>query len=400
MNDYRTINVERTKKLFRDYFNEKEDLVLKTCGRLEILGNHTEYSSGLVLNASTDNLSIYAAAKKTSNETITIKSEGYDDFKIDIKDTTLDMEHEKETSKSLVKGMIRYLLDRGYYVGGMEVYITSTIFKGAGVSSSSSFAVMIGKLLSYFYNDDKIDPIVIAFGAKWAENNYFGKNSGIQDALGCISKGMELLDCEDQEHPIITHFDADLSKYRILLINSLSDHANKASGEAFQSIVDDYKYIASLYNQKYLRFIDEDDFMKRFNEDSNSSKRAYKRAYHYINELKRVRRAYKSLTSSDLHDFFKAFNESGLSNENMLCNVTLENEKTNSLKEVIDYGRSLIKDGAIRVHGGGFGGASITIINNDEAKDYVEKMAKLVGKDNIIEVVISEEPLKIYKSND
>ena len=394
MENYKLENIQKVRGLFREFYHEKEDIIIVSCGRLEVLGNHTEYSSGLVINASTDNLSIYTAAKKTSDGVITIKSEGYQSFKVDINDVELNKDTDTETSLGLVKGVVKRLLDLGYKVGGFEAFVTSTIFKGAGVSSSSSFAVMIGKLLSYFYNEDKIDHIVLAFTSKWAENNYFGKNSGIQDALGCVSDGMELLDCKDQEHPIITHFKAPLDDYSILLINSLTNHANKDAGLAFQSIVDDYHYIASLYGEKYLRFIPKEDFLKKFNEDGNSTKRAYKRAYHYIHELERVNRAYDGLTHNNLKEFFDAFNESGLSNENMLCNVCLESEKSNSLKEVIDTGRKLIKDGAIRVHGGGFGGASITIINKKEKDAYIKEMEKLVGKDNIIEVVISHEPLK------
>lgn len=397
MNQDELKRVERIKKLFSDYYHQDADLVIKSCGRLEILGNHTEYSSGCVINASTDNLSILVAAKKVDDGKIVVKSEGYDDFTVDINDIEVNKYTDTETSYGLVKGVLKYFKDHNFLTGGMKVYVTSTIFKGAGVSSSSSFAVVIGKLLSYFYNEDKIPHIKLAFCAKWAENNYFGKNSGIQDALGCISDGVELLDCKDQENPIITHFDSHLDDYAILLINSLTNHANKEAGEAFQSIVDDYKYIASLYNQKYLRFIPRDDFMKLFESDGNKNKRAFKRAYHYLNELDRVEKAYQGLLRGDVKTFLQCENESGLSNENLLCNVTLESEETNSLKEVIHRGRELLKDGSIRVHGGGFGGASITFINKKDKEAYIEEMAKLVGRNNICEVVISHEPLKIYR---
>lgn len=397
MNKIEELRIKEVKETFLNTFHHECDFVIKSCGRLEILGNHTEYSSGLVINASTDNLSIFAAASKSNDDKIHIISKGYKDLLVDIHQLEYNPLLDNESSEGLVKGVLKYFLSHDFNIGGLEVVINSTIFKGAGVSSSASYAVLVGKLLSYFYNNNEIEHVRLALCSKWAENNYFGKNSGIQDALGSVSNGMEILDCKDQHNPIITHFDADLKDYSILLINSLCSHDNSEATEAFNSIPADYKYIANLYGERYLRFIPKDDFLKEFNKEENNSKRAYKRAYHYINELDRVEKAYDSLIKGDFNTFFKQFNESGLSNEFILCNVTLPSEETNSMKEVLDYGRSIIKDGAIRVHGGGFGGCCIAIINNNEKESFIEKMAKLVGKDNIVEVTISNEPLKIYK---
>ena len=63
MENYKLENIQKVRGLFREFYHEKEDIIIVSCGRLEVLGNHTEYSSGLVINASTDNLSIYTAAK-------------------------------------------------------------------------------------------------------------------------------------------------------------------------------------------------------------------------------------------------------------------------------------------------------------------------------------------------
>lgn len=397
MNQIEKLRIQEVRDSFKNTFHHECDFVIKSCGRLEILGNHTEYSSGLVINASTDNLSIFAAASKSSDNKIHIISKGYSDLIVDINDIEYNKLTDTETSLGIVKGVLKYFLSHDFNIGGLEVSINSTIFKGAGVSSSSSYAVLIGKLLSYFYNNDEIEHVRLAHCSKWAENNYFGKNSGIQDALGSISNGMELLDCKDQHNPIIIPFKANLDGYSILLINSLCSHDNTEATEAFNSIPSDYKYIAGLYNQRYLRFIPKDEFLNEFDKEENKSKRAYKRAFHYINELDRVIKAYDALINNDLKTFFIEFNESGLSNENILCNVTLPSEETNSMKEVLDYGRSIIKDGAIRVHGGGFGGCCIAIISNLEKDEFISNMSKLVGLDNIVEVIISNEPLKIYR---
>ena len=128
-----------------DNFKDKKGLrFYSSSGRAEILGNHTDHNHGKVLVAAIS-CDIAACVKKTDNNTVTVQSEGYREIVVDLN----DLEPKKEeygTSTALVRGVARALKDRGYSFGGFTAYSTSDIFKGAGVSSSAAFEVLIAEI--------------------------------------------------------------------------------------------------------------------------------------------------------------------------------------------------------------------------------------------------------------
>ena len=129
-------------------------------GRTEVCGNHTDHNRGKVLAAAVD-LDIIAYAKPTDDGIITIKSEGYDRFSVDTKDTAVKAE-EKDTTKALVRGVVSGFLQNKLYAGGFNAYITSDVMKGSGVSSSAAFEVLISSILSGLYNDNTVSAVKTA----------------------------------------------------------------------------------------------------------------------------------------------------------------------------------------------------------------------------------------------
>ncbi|MEG0034588.1 MAG: galactokinase family protein [Bacilli bacterium] len=386
--------IARLKKLkdtFYNSFGMEPGEFIRSCGRLEIIGNHLDYNGGHVMNASVENLCILGCAAKMHDK-IVIRTEGYDDIILNLNDLEYSAS-EKETSVAIVKGICNRLKELGYKLDGICLQIDSNIPNGGGVSSSAAFGVLVCKILSVYYNKDELTTIDIAKIVRFAENNYFGKGSGLQDEIGCCSKGFSITDYYDQANPIVTTFNTDLGKYKFLIINTLSSHSD--STKDFDMIVSEMKEIAHKYGEEYLINVDYVTFLNDFKDPQNGSQRKYKRAYHFFNENKRVLEAYDVLKENDIASFLKLFEESGLSSENNLQSIIAEGQTTNNLRKVLDLGREIIVDGAIRVHGGGFGGTALVLINEKEINSFKLKMSKLVPVNCIYEVELSKNPLLV-----
>lgn len=390
-------NILKTKELFVQHFNEEPTDYFKSCGRLEIIGNHTDYNSGTVITSSAGNLNILTSVKKSDDNMIVIKSEGYPDLVVDLGDTEFK-ESEKETSVAFVKGIVTRFQQLGYQVGGFKVEMMSTIYKGGGVSSSAAYCVLICKILSYYYNNDSIDTVTMAKISKWSENNYFGKGSGLLDQIGCCSKGFVQSDFRDQENPVINECSVDLGNYKILLLDTKTDHSESQGG--FQQLVADMHEVATFFGVQYLIELTKEQFMAEYNKPQHNGQRAWDRAYHFMTEVERVDRAYKALQANDIEAFLVEINASGLSSELKLKNIVSEGHDTNNLLEALHLGRASINKGAIRVHGGGFGGTCLIFIDKDEEESFKQKMSVKFPLDQFIEVEPSTNPLARFAPSD
>lgn len=379
-----------TKEEFIKSFKANPTDFFQSCGRLEIIGNHVDYNGGSVINSSAGNLNIFASVSK-EDRFITIVSEGYDELQVDTNDVDF-IKEEEETSIALVKGIVARFIALGYKVGGFKMAMNSDIYKGGGVSSSAAYSVLVCKILSYYYNNDIVNAIQRAKIARWSENNYFGKGSGLQDQIGCQTEGFAITDYKDQENPVVSNFDVNLGDYHIYLIDTKTDHAESQGG--FQSIVREMHEIAIEFGVDYLIDIPLDKFLLEYNKDGNDKKRNWRRAYHFLTECDRTIKAYHFLKDGNIKGFLKEFNESGLSSEYYLESILGEGHKTNNLAECLHLGREIINDGAIRVHGGGFGGTCMVFINKNEEEEFKKKMAVKFPLDQIVPVFPSPNPLR------
>lgn len=383
-------HVLRTRELFLKDFNEYPTDCFQSCGRLEIIGNHVDYNGGSVINSSAGNLNIFTSVRKCDGA-ITIKSEGYPDLIVSLDDLSYK-EEEKETSVALVKGILTRFRALGYKIGGFNAEMVSTIYKGGGVSSSASYCVMVCKILSYYYNDDALDVITMAKISRWSENTFFGKGSGLQDEIGCCAKGFAITDYRDQENPVVTQFPVDLGDYKILLLDTKTDHSESQGG--FQQLVSDMHEIAEYFHVDYLIEIPMEAFMKEYELPEHASARNWNRAYHFKTEVERVERAYQALRRSDIEAFLVEFNASGLSSEYKLKSIVAEGHSSNNLSKALHLGRSALRHGAIRVHGGGFGGTCMIFVRKDEEEEFIQKMSAEFPRDQFISVEPSDDPLR------
>ena len=115
-------------------------------GRTEVGGNHTDHQHGCVLAAAVD-LDILAAALPNGTKKIRILSEGFAPDEVDLTDISVK-EEEINTSASLIRGVAAKLMEMGYPIEGFDLYATSNVLKGSGLSSSAAYEVMLGHVMN------------------------------------------------------------------------------------------------------------------------------------------------------------------------------------------------------------------------------------------------------------
>ncbi|MBR4237253.1 galactokinase [bacterium] len=379
--------LNRKDKVSDDFFNqfkEYPNYFFSSPGRIEVLGNHTDHNNGLVMVSAVD-LDIFAAVKPRKDNQIVLNSEGYSN-KIIIQIDDLEIkDNEEGKSEALIRGILYKFKELGYNIGGFSASMTSNIFKGAGLSSSAAFELLICQILNFIYNDNKIAEIELAKISQFAENKYFMKPSGLLDQTGIALGGFNFVDFKDVNNPQVENFSFSLKDYRIVLINTGGSHANLTKNYA--AIREDMQKVAQYFKKETLREVSEKEFYDNlYFIKKKLGGRAILRSMHYFEENKRVKEAYEALKNNDIQTFFNKVNESGKSSYEMLQNCYIDKDTKQGIALAYNLGKKWIKNGAIRVHGGGFKGTVIAYVHVDEQIDFIEKMKNIFGERHVTKV--------------
>ena len=377
--------IKHIKEQFVEKFGCKPTDIFSSPGRIELLGNHTDHNNGMVLVSSID-LCILAAVRPTKDNKITFISEGY-------KKMVVKLEHlerkrfEFGKSIALIKGVAYKCKELGYNVGGFEVFCNSTIFKGAGVSSSAAFEVLIAKIISYYYNNDSIPALELAKIAQFSEAVYFNKPCGLLDQSGIALGGINFIDFKSIVNPKVEQVQWNSKDYQFVLINTGDDHSKLT--HCYAAIKDDMKKVSEYFSQKVLRFVSK----KKFNEHKDDiiakhGENAYLRAKHYLEENYRVQKAFKYLKEDNYHGFLKQLSDSGESSYYQLKNCYVKDEKEN-LPSALRYAKSF-KGCYSRVHGGGFAGTMLMVIPKDKLDNILSTLIEKFTKENVMLVSLSD----------
>lgn len=374
----------RAIKAFSSLYGEDRDIsVFSVPGRSEIAGNHTDHNNGCVLAGSIDR-DIIAIAAKNGDGIIRLRSEGYPDDTVDISKTDDPNNFKKYSSASLIAGMTRGFINQGFEVGGYDAYATSEVLKGSGISSSAAYEVMIGNILNHLYCSGSVDNREIAKLAKYAENEFFGKPSGLMDQMACAVGGFVYIDFENSENPEVEPISFSLSDagYSLCIVNTGGNHADL--NEDYASVPGEMKAVAKLLGREALRGLTEDDIIKNINNIRRLvGDRAVLRTLHFIRENKRVISIREALKEGNTEAFLLGVSESGRSSFEYLQNVhSAANVKEQgiSLALALTEGHLEGRGAACRVHGGGFAGTIQVFIKNEDVEEYARYMDSVFGK--------------------
>lgn len=388
--DYQTNRYIEAISKYEDLYGEDEVCIFSAPGRSEIGGNHTDHQHGEILAASI-NLDAIAVIKKLEEPVVKIVSDGYDEIVISTEDLSLK-EEEKESTTSLIKGVLAGAKERGYEVGGFQGYITSDVLIGAGLSSSAAFETLIGTILSYLYNDGTIDSVTIAIIGQYAENVYFGKPCGLMDQMACSVGNLVHVDFGIVEKPFVEKIDFDLNEYgySLCITDTKGSHADLTPDYA--AIPQEMKQIAACFGKEVLVGLTTEDIIGSISKlRENCGDRAVLRALHFICENERVKEEVQALKNSEMERFLSLVKESGNSSYKFLQNVYTCHDITHqNVSLALAASEIALVDGkgVSRVHGGGFAGTIQAIVKNEAVETYQKMMDAVFGKDacNVLKI--------------
>ena len=357
-------------------------------GRVEIGGNHTDHQHGRVLAAAV-NLEKTATASLNGSNIIRIRSERYGAEEIDISGTEV-REAEKGKPVSIVRGVASWFKQNGYVVGGFDAEMSSSVPSGAGLSSSASYEVLLGNIFKGLFGSD-ISRIDIARAGQYAENVYFGKPCGLMDQTASSFGGLNLIDFQDPEEPVITPVCADFSGQSLCVVATGGSHEDLTPDYA--AIRSEMKDVAAYFGKACLREVSEDEFNSEIGRLRRVNDRAVLRAIHFFGENERARKQASALKRGDIHTFYELVIESGRSSLAYLQNVySTTNPGQQGLTLALALSEKiLMRRGAWRVHGGGFAGTVLAFVPDELKEEYSQRMNEVFGEGCCLFLTIRKE---------
>ena len=365
--------------------------IVSAPGRTEMAGNHTDHNHGRVLCSAVglDTLGVITARSDTL---IRIDSEGYDGLiEVDVSDLE-PHDDERGLPQALVRGVAAAFSDASRPVTGFDATVSSEVAPGSGLSSSASFEVFLGTVLTGLGTPEQdrssrlsaADVLFIATAGKSAENRYFGKPCGLMDQLACAHGGIISIDFSS-DPPSITPADFDFSTagYAPAVIDTGGSHADLT--DDYASVPAEMKSVAAELGGTHLGYCSKDVLLRRVPEiRERCGDRAVLRALHFFEENARVAAMIDALEAGEAERFLELANESGDSSAILLQNyysTKLPAEQGITLG--VELARSFFEthgvSGAARVHGGGFAGTVQVYIPLGLWKEFVEVCETVFG---------------------
>jgi galactokinase len=357
--------ITTVKEKFIELFKELP-LIVNSPGRINLLGEHTDYNNGYVLPAAIDK-GIQLAICETSGKQSMLYSLRYNQF-FAVDHTKIEIV-KKPVWANYFLGVIHQLQARGYKVPSFNCVFDGDLPLGAGLSSSAAVECAFVYALNELFNLEisKLDLIHIA---QWAEHNYVGVKCGIMDQFASVmgrENHIMLLDCQDLEYDF---FPIQLKQYSLLLCDTGVKHSLASSeyntrrnqcDEGVWGLRTKYPEINSLRDVSMQMLIDNKVLLSEI---------AFNRCLYIIEENNRVLNGCKDLQDGNLEAFGRKMFEThhGLSR---LYDVSCP-----ELDFLVECAKNFKGVLGSRMMGGGFGGCTLTIIDNDLIGAFTEQTRK------------------------
>lgn len=355
--------INKTAQAFEDQFGYKPDTIVQAPGRVNLIGEHTDYNDGFVLPCAINYETVISCHKRSDNLVRVIAVDYNNEQDQFLLDSSIE-KHPNYQWANYVRGVIQYIVKYSKDIRGVDLAISGNVPQGAGLSSSASLEVAIGKMFQVLY-DLPFDGKKIALIGQEAENKYVGCNCGIMDqlisALGQAQHAL-LIDCRSLEALPIS-IPKDLA---VVIINSNIKRGLVDS--EYNTRRKQCEAAAKVLGVNALRDASLVDLLKI---KSSLDPLVFKRAHHVITENERTLKAAYALANGDYPLLSKLMAESHNSMRDDF-EITVP---------AIDYLVKIIQDvigneGGVRMTGGGFGGCVVALVPKnkvDEVKDVVSQ---------------------------
>lgn len=364
------MNKEELLKEYETTFGEKGKDVFFSPGRINVIGEHTDYNGGYVFPAAIS-LGVYGVYGPREDKKVCLFSGNVDGdiVEFDIDDTTV--EKDDRFWANYFKGMITYLREKYDNIDhGFNLYIKANLPSGSGLSSSAAIEMLMGIILKDEFNLD-VDRIALAKMGQRTENEFVGLNSGIMDQFACIMGKKDsaiFLDCNtlDYEYKPLA-----LGDYEIIIMATNKPHtlADSAYNDRVRECHDAVKKLQAKLDIKTLGELDNDTFDEYAYLINNETE--IKRARHAVSENQRTLRATKAMQDGDLEKLGRLIDASHVS---LHYDYEVTGQELDTLAEA-----SWAQPGVLgaRMIGGGFGGSAIAIVKKDQAEAFKKNVGKI-----------------------
>lgn len=356
-------------QVFKAIFGQEPDATFFSPGRINLIGEHTDYNGGHVFPAAIT-LGTYGAARKRDDQTLRFYSGNFEDLGI-IEVDLADLVFKKEDNwTNYPKGVLKFLQEAGHLIdSGMDVYVFGNIPNGSGLSSSASLELLIGIISEELFNL-KLERLDLVKIGKQTENHFIGVNSGIMDQFA-IGMGADqraiYLDTNTLEYDLVP---LDLGDNVVVIMNTnkrreLADSKYNERRAECEKALEELQVALDIETLGDLDEATFDEYAYLI-KDANR----IKRARHAVSENQRTLKAKEALVSGDLARFGRLVNASHVSLEH-------DYEVTGIELDTLAH-TAWEQEGVLgaRMTGAGFGGCGIAIV----AKDKVDSFTETVGR--------------------
>lgn len=348
---------------FNTEFGKLPNHIVQAPGRVNLIGEHTDYNDGFVLPAAIS-LNNLVAVRRRGNSLVRIVAHDFDNA-ISAFDLAHPIEHDpSQPWSNYVRGMAQVVKDAGVPLGGMDMMITGTIPQGSGLSSSASLCVATGLAMESLFTDRSYDPTPLALMAQRAENDFVGMRCGNMDQLAS-AHGQEghalLIDCRSLAvQPI------PLPKGVAILIVHSGITRGLVEGK-YNERRAQCEAVAQALGVPALRDISARELVAA---KSRLDPVAYRRARHVISENARTLAAAEAMAEGDILSLGALM---------VASHASMRDDFEITLPAIDTLVQELVKvigeKGGARMTGGGFGGAVIALLPEEKVEMVVQHVS-------------------------
>lgn len=361
--------LEKLYDKFKEFFGYEAESKFFSPGRVNLIGEHTDYNGGHVFPCAIHK-GTYALVKKRDDKKFRMYSENFEN--LGIIEFLLDnlVNEKKHKWVNYPKGVVKMFIEAGYKIdSGFDVLFYGNIPNGSGLSSSASIEIVTSIILKDLYNLD-IDMVEMVKLSQKAENQFIGVNSGIMDqfAVGMGKKDNAiLLDCNTLKYsyaPVIL-------KDEVLVIGNTNKKRGLADSKYNERRAECEEALKDLQKELDIQSLGElsvEEFNKSEKLIKNEINR--KRAKHAIYENQRTIKAQKELMEGNLKEFGRLMNESHVS---LRDDYEVTGIELDTMVEIAWNQEGVIGS---RMTGAGFGGCTISIVKKDAVDKFIENVGK------------------------
>ena len=383
------LTIDDVRSRFIEHFDGSTGSVYTAPGRINLIGEHTDYNDGFVFPGAVQQCII---AEIKQNGTRTVRA-----YSIDLKDyTEFCLDDEKGPNATWARyifGVCREMMALGVPVQGFNTAFAGDVPLGAGMSSSAALESAVAFALNDIWGGNKIEKMELARVGQRTEHKYVGCNCGIMDQFASVhgkAGSLMRLDCRSGE---FSYFPWNPKGYKLVLINSCVKH--ELVGSPYNDRRKSCENVAAVINKHFpeVKSLRDASYEQLDAVRAEVSEEDAKRAHYVIGERERVLGVCKALEAGDYETVGKLMYEThhGLSEEyEVSC-------------EELDYLNDLAKEAGVtgsRIMGGGFGGCTINLVSEELYDNFIKTVyqnypQKFGKKPIVIDVVIGDGARKL-----